>query len=91
MTVFCIGGEARKQFLFQSTTNVPVFYMASSSQSYRAFTTTFEALEASYFRQEKVLVYLGRRDLMDDIELVPDEFVVKENLNYDKEVSVNDQ
>jgi hypothetical protein len=27
---------------------------------------------------------------MDDIELVPEEFVVEENLNYNKEVSVNE-
>jgi hypothetical protein len=43
-------------------------------------------MEASYFQQEKVLEYPGCRDLMDDIELVPDEFVVEENLNYGKEV-----
>jgi hypothetical protein len=30
------------------------------------------------------------RDLMDDIELVPDEFVTEENLNYYKEVSVDE-
>ncbi len=47
-------------------------------------------MEASYFRREKVLEYPGRRDLMDDIELVPEEFVVEENLNYDKEVSVDE-
>jgi hypothetical protein len=27
---------------------------------------------------------------MDDIELVPEEFVAEENLNYDKEVSINE-
>ncbi len=27
---------------------------------------------------------------MDNIELVPEEFVVEENLNYDKETSVNE-
>ncbi len=42
------GGK--KTIPFQSTTNVPVFYTASSSQSYRVFTATFEAMEASYFR-----------------------------------------
>ena len=47
-------------------------------------------MEAPYFRREKVLEFLGRRDLMDDIELVPEEFVMEENLNYDKEVSANE-
>jgi hypothetical protein len=47
-------------------------------------------MEASYFRQEKVLEYPGRRDLMNNIELVPEEFAVEENLNYDKELSVNE-
>jgi hypothetical protein len=82
------GGK--KTVPFQPTTNVPVFYTASSSWSYRVFAATFEAMEAPYFRQEKVLESPGRRDLMDDIELVPEEFVAEENLNYDKEVSVNE-
>jgi hypothetical protein len=51
---------------------------------------TFEAMEAPYFRREKVLEFPGCRDLMDDIELVPEELVVEENLNNDKEVSVNE-
>jgi hypothetical protein len=42
------GGK--KTIPFQPTTNVPVLYTASSSQSYRTFATTFEAMEASYFR-----------------------------------------
>jgi hypothetical protein len=42
------GGK--KTIPFQSTTNVLVFYTASSSQSYRAFAATFEAMEALYFR-----------------------------------------
>jgi hypothetical protein len=82
------GGK--KTIPFQSTTNVPVFYTASSFLSYRTFAATFEAMEALYFQQEKVLVYPGRRDLMDDIELVPEEFVAEENLNYNKEVSVDE-
>jgi hypothetical protein len=73
------GGK--KIIPFQLTTNVPVFYTASSSQSYHAFAATFKAMEALYFRREKVLEYPGHRDLMDDIELVPEEFVMEENLN----------
>jgi hypothetical protein len=55
------------------------------------FAATFEAMEASYFQREKVLVYPGRSYLMDDIDLVPEEFVAEENLNYNKEVSVNER
>jgi hypothetical protein len=82
------GGK--KTVPFQPTTNMSVFYMASSSWSYRTFVATFKAMEAPYFQREKVLEFPGRRDLMDNIELVPEEFVVEENLNYNKEVSVNE-
>ncbi len=79
------GGK--KTIPHHSLTNVPVFYTALSLTRYRAFATTFEAMEASFFRREKVLQYPGRRDLMDDIE--PEEFVAEENLNY-KEMSVDE-
>jgi hypothetical protein len=74
------GGK--KTVPFQPTTNVPVFYTASSSRSYCAFAATFEAMEAPYFGREKALEFPGCRDLMDDI--VPEEFFAEENLNYDK-------
>jgi hypothetical protein len=80
------GGK--KTVPFQPTTNVPVFYMASSSRSYRVFAATFEAMEAPFFQREKVLEFPGRRDLMDNI--VPEVFIAEENLNYNKEVSVNE-
>ncbi len=41
------GGK--KTVPFQLMTNVPVFYMASSSRSYHVFAATFEAMEAPYF------------------------------------------
>ncbi len=41
------GGK--KTVPFQPTTNVLVFYMASSSRGYPAFAATFEAMEAPYF------------------------------------------
>jgi hypothetical protein len=41
------GGK--KTVPFQPTTNVLVFYTASSSRSYCAFAATFEAMEAPYF------------------------------------------
>jgi hypothetical protein len=80
------GGK--KTVPFQPTTNVPVFYTAPFSCGYRAFAATFEAMEAPYFRWERVLQFPGRRDLMDDI--VPEEFVMEENLNYNKEASVDE-
>ena len=39
----------------QPSTNVLVFYTASSSLHYCAFAATFEAMEASFFRWEQVL------------------------------------
>ncbi len=80
------GGK--KTVPFQLTTNVPVFYMAPSSCSYRVFAATFEAMEAPYFRRERVLQFPDCRDLMDDI--VPEEFVAEENLNYNKEALVDE-
>jgi hypothetical protein len=71
------GGK--KTIPHQPSTNVRVFYTASSSTRYRAFAATFEAMEAFFFQREKVLQFPGRRDLMDDID--PAEFVVEENLN----------
>jgi hypothetical protein len=87
-----LEGGGKKTIPFQSTTNVPVLYTASSSMtmSYQAFTATFDEIEASFSRREKVLEYLDLRDLMDNIKLVPEEFIAEENLNYNKEVSVNE-
>jgi len=72
------GGK--KTIPHQPSTNVPVFYTASSSTRYRAFAATFEVMEASFFQREKVLQFLSCRDLMDDID--PAEFVAEENLYY---------
>ncbi len=58
--------------------------MAPSSRSYQVFAATFEAMEAPYFLQERVLQFPGRRNLM--VNIVPEEFVMEENLNYNKEV-----
>jgi hypothetical protein len=57
------GGK--KTIQHQLSTNVPVFYTASSSKRYRAFAATFEAMEASFFQREKVLQFPGCRNLMD--------------------------
>jgi hypothetical protein len=81
------GGK--KTIPHQPSTNVPVFYTASSSTRYRAFTATFEAMEASFFQQEKVLQFPGCRDLMDDID--PAEFIAEENLNYKEKETSEDE
>ena len=43
----------------QPSTNVRVFYTASSLLRYHAFTATFKAMEASFFRREQVLQFPG--------------------------------
>jgi hypothetical protein len=89
--LMCLELEGRQENnSFPANNQRAGVYTASSSWSYCTFATTFGAMEASYFRQEKVLEYPGRRNLMDDIKLVPEEFVVEENLNYNKEVSVDE-
>ena len=80
--------RGKKIIPHQLTTNVPVLFTTSSLMHYRTFTTTFKAMEASFVRREKVLQYPGYQDLMDDIE--PEEFVADENLNYNKEMSVDE-
>ena len=80
-------GGGKKTVPFDPSTNTPIFTTAPSSRAYRAFATTFEALEAPYYRKETVLQY-PRHYLMDiEPELAPEEFVAKENLNYEKQVN----
>jgi hypothetical protein len=81
------GGK--KTIPHQPSTNVPVFYTASSLTRYCAFAATFEAMKASFFQREKVLQFPGCRDLMDDID--PAEFVDEENLNYKKNETSEDE
>ena len=84
-------GVGKKTVLFDPTTNTPIFTTAPSSRAYRAFATTFEALEAPYYRKETVLQYPGCYPAMEDEPaLVPEEFVAEENLNYDKKMSVDE-
>jgi len=84
-------GGGKKTVLFDPSTNTPIFTTAPSSRAYRAFAATFETLEATYYRKETVFQYPGRYPAMDDEpSLVPEEFVAEENLNYDKNMSVNE-
>jgi hypothetical protein len=50
--------------------------------AYHAFATTFEALKAPFFRREKVLQFRGHGHTVDKPELLPEEFVAEENVNY---------
>jgi hypothetical protein len=75
---------------FNSTTNTPIIFMAPSSHAYCAFASTFEALEAPYFRRETGLQFPGCRYTDDEPVLVPEEFVAEENINFYKDVSVDE-
>ncbi len=71
-------------------TNVPILYTAALLHAYRAFATTFEALEAPFYQREKVLQFPGRGRTIDKPDLVPEEFVAEENVNYQKDVSASE-
>ncbi len=82
------GGK--KTVFFDPSTNTPIFTMAPLSCTYRAFATTFEALEAPYYRKETVLQYPSRHLMDDKPAFAPEEFIAEENLNFEKEVSFNE-
>jgi hypothetical protein len=75
-------GKYKKTIPFNPNSNVLSMYSASLSLTYRAFAATFEAIEESFFCREHVLQVPGLRQLECD---APDEqeFVAKENLNFD--------
>jgi hypothetical protein len=75
---------------YDPSTNVLILYTAASSHAYRAFATTFEALKAPFFQQEKVLQFPGRGHTINKPNLVPEEFIVEENVNYQKDVSASE-
>jgi hypothetical protein len=80
-------GKYKKLIPFNVTSNVPILYSASSSLAYHAYTTTFEALEALFFRREHVFQFPGLRQRDD---LAKQEFVAKENINYKKGKSASE-
>jgi hypothetical protein len=85
-------GQANYQKLipYNPSTNVPILYTSALSHVYRAFATTFEALEAPFFQQERVLQFPGRGHTVNKLELVHEEFVAEENVNYWKDVSASE-
>jgi hypothetical protein len=58
--------------------------------TYRAFATTFEAMEAPFFQQERVLQFPGRSCTVNKPKLVTEEFAAEENVNYWKDVSASE-
>jgi hypothetical protein len=81
-------GQAKYQKLipYNLSTNVPILYTAILLRAYRVFATTFEAMEDPFFQRERVLQFLGRWRTVNGPELVPEEFVAEENINYPKNV-----
>jgi hypothetical protein len=81
-------GQAKyqKSIPYDPSTNVPIPYTTALSCAYRAFATTFEAMEAPFLQRERVLQYHGRGRTVDELKLVPEEFVAEENVNYRKNV-----
>jgi hypothetical protein len=79
------GGQGKflKTIPFDPATNTPIFRTSLSTSSYCAFMNTFIACEAPFFRREHVLQLPGHHWLA-GIAPPPEEFVAKENLNYDK-------
>jgi hypothetical protein len=75
---------------YNPLTNVPIMYTATSSRAYRAFATTFKALEAALSGWEKVLLFPGRGRTIDKPKLVAEKFVAEENVNYWKDVSASE-
>jgi hypothetical protein len=72
-----LGGK--KTVPFHTSTNMPIFHMASSSSTYRAFAATFEAMEAPFFWRETTLQLPGPRFPREYV--IPKEFVAKEDLH----------
>jgi hypothetical protein len=80
------GGK--KTVPFDSSSNTPIFYTASSLSTYHAFAAMFEAMEAPFFQRETVLqLPPGQRFLKE--HAVPEEFVVEEDLHWDTTKSVD--
>jgi hypothetical protein len=75
---------------YNPSTNVPILYIAALPRAYRAFATTFEAMEVPFFQRERVLQFAGYGHTRNKPKLVPEEFVAEENVNYQKDVSASE-
>jgi hypothetical protein len=81
----------RKPVPYDPSTNVPILYTAALLSAYRAFATTFKAMEAPFFQREMVLQFPGRGRTIDKPSLVPEEFVAEENVNNQKDMSASEE
>ncbi len=88
--MYCDQAKCWKSILYDPSTNVPILYTASLLHAYRAFATTFETMEAPFFQRQRVLQFPGRGPTVDKPKLVPEEFVVEENINYWKDMSASE-
>jgi hypothetical protein len=88
--VYWNQAKFQKLIPYNPSTNVPMLYTAAYSRAYHAFATPFKALKAPFFRQERVLQFPGRGRTINEPELVPEEFVAEENVNYWKDVSAGE-
>ncbi len=80
-------GKYKKSIPYNATSNVPIMHSASSSLTYRAYATTFEALKATFYHHEHVLQFPG---LCQCDNLAEQEFVAEENINYKKGKSTSE-
>jgi hypothetical protein len=79
-----------KSIPYDPLTNNPILYTTALSYAYCAFATTFEAMEAPFFQREKVLQFQGQGRTVNKPKLVPEEFMVEENVNYPKDASASE-
>ena len=89
-SVYWDQAEFQKLTPYDLPTNIPILYTATSLHAYRAFTTTFEAMEAPFFQWERVLQFPGSGCTVKKPKLVPEEFVAEENVNYWKDMLANE-
>jgi hypothetical protein len=88
--VYWDQAKFQKLIPFDPSTNVPILYTNALLHAYRAFATTFEAMEAPFFQQERVLQFPGWGRTINEPKLVPEEFVAEKNINYRKYVSASE-
>ena len=70
-----------------TSTNTPIFHMASSSSTYSSFAATFETMEAPFLQRETNLQLPGPWFPREYV--IPKEFVAKEDLHQGEKKSVD--
>jgi hypothetical protein len=58
--VYWDQSKFQKLIPYNPSTSIPILYTAALLHAYHAFITTFKAMEAPFFRQERVLQFPGR-------------------------------